>query len=62
MKSKAFWKSKTFWVNVIAVGALILQSQTDTYVLDVETQAGLLGIVNLILRCVTKENIDWGSA
>ena len=55
---KPFWKSKTFWANIIAVVALIFQTQFG-FVISPEEQVAILGVINLILRAVTKEPITW---
>jgi len=55
---KIWWKSKTFWVNAIALGAIVAQSQFG-YILLPEGQLVLLSIINLILRKITKEEIVW---
>jgi hypothetical protein len=58
--AKRFWQSKTFWVNLIAAGALIYQGVTGhEVVLSPEQQAIILAVVNLVLRAVTKEPITW---
>ena len=54
--AKNIWKSKMFWVNIIAIIAMIVQSQTGE-VLTFEVQAGILAIVNLGLRAITNEEI-----
>jgi len=56
MDKKAWWRSKTLWVNVIAGIALLFQSRYG-FVLDAETQGALLAVVNLALRLVTKEPV-----
>jgi len=53
---KPFWRSKTFWVNIIAVIGIMTQTQFG-FVISPEEQAALLGVINLILRAVTKEPI-----
>ena len=58
MESKAIWLSKTFWLNVLAVVALIVQSQFG-FVISPELQASLLMILNVILRLVTKTEVTW---
>lgn len=55
---KPWYTSKTLWLNAIAVLALIIQSQAN-FVIDVEAQAGLLAFINLVLRLITKEPINW---
>ena len=58
MEQKIWWKSKTFWVNVIALGSIVAQSQFG-YILLPEGQVAILALINLILRKVTKEEIIW---
>ena len=55
---KKVWKSKTFWVNVIAILALLAQTQVG-FIIDAEAQAALLAVINLGLRAVTKTPIAW---
>ena len=54
---KSILKSKTFWVNLLSIAGLIVQSQTG-YIIDPATQAMGLGLVNGILRTVTKEPVS----
>ena len=60
METKHWWASKMIWVNVIAVVAIILNSQYGID-LDTEVQAALatsiLAIVNIVLRVVTNQPI-----
>lgn len=53
---KSFIRSKTMWVNAIAIAGLFLQSQFG-FVFAGEEQAALLVVVNLILRAITKEEV-----
>jgi hypothetical protein len=55
---KIWWKSKTFWVNVIAVGAIILRSEYGL-ILTPLGEVALLSTINLVLRAVTKEQVVW---
>lgn len=55
---KKFWQSKTFWVNVLSIIAILVQTQTG-FVIDAEKQVVLLGAVNTLLRFITKEPIEW---
>jgi len=59
--SKTIWVSKTLWVNIIAIVALIVQTYTG-FVVDIEAQASMLAFVNVVLRLFTKKSITWTSA
>jgi hypothetical protein len=52
--------SKTLWLNVIAVIAMVVQGQTG-FVIDLDAQMAILGVVNILLRLVTKEPVVWKS-
>jgi len=54
MEDKKFYYSKTFWVNAIAGVAMVIQTVTGNEVLDIETQAVILAVVNIVLRFITK--------
>ena len=57
MEGKPLRKSKTFWVNLIALIALIVQTQTR-FVVTPEEQTAIVVVINMILRLVTKEKIE----
>jgi hypothetical protein len=57
---KSWYTSKTLWINLSAIGALIAQSQFG-YILSPEIQATILGIVNLALRTITNSPLDWST-
>lgn len=57
---KPFYMSKTFWVNLLALVALVCQAAFG-WVIEPETQAGILALINLLLRLVTKEAVTWTS-
>lgn len=54
---KKFYKSKTFWVNVLALASIVVQSQTG-FIIPPELQAGILSILNGVLRFTTTEPIQ----
>ena len=56
--SKEWLTSKTLWMNVLCIIALIAQSQFG-FVIDAALQASLLAMINILLRTVTKEPIVW---
>ena len=53
---KVWWKSKTLWLNFVALLAAVLQAKYGL-VLDSATQGIILATMNLILRGVTKDPI-----
>ena len=55
---KKWYLSKTIWVNAIAIAAGFLADKFGIQI-DSVTQVTILGIINLILRIVTKEEITW---
>ena len=57
MDSKPWYASKTLWVNAIAFAALLLQSFGTGFVIAPEEQAGILVVLNILLRLVTKTGI-----
>lgn len=54
--TKKIHQSKTVIVNIIALIAIIVQAQTGT-VINIETQAAIVTVVNIALRLITKEPI-----
>ena len=60
MNQKDFWKSKTFWVNLIAIIVFAIQMLwIKDFVIPVEIQGAILAVINFILRWATKEEIIW---
>ena len=57
MNTKRWYTSKTLWVNLLAIVALVAQAELG-YVLDAEAQAALLAVINLILRIITKKGLS----
>lgn len=63
--SKKWWQSKTMWVNIAAIVVAVQQLLTDLPS-DVvpgwllASVAGLLAVVNIILRLVTSKPISRG--
>lgn len=57
---KRWYTSKTLWINLIAVIALLVQSYTS-FVISPEIQTAALALINFVLRLVTKQPLDWGA-
>jgi len=55
---KSFWKSKTFWTNIVAAGAVLVQMRYG-FVIGLEYQAIVLSGVNMVLRAITHEPVSW---
>lgn len=56
-EGKSILGSKTFWINLIALIALIVQTQFG-FVIGAEEQIAIIAVINLVLRVVTKEPIE----
>lgn len=54
---KKFWRSKTLWVNMIALVAMVVQAKYG-FIIALEEQAAILVIANLVLRALTKEGLE----
>ena len=57
--SKEWYLSKTFWVNISALGLLIVQQFTG-FVIRPEEQAAILVLINLVLRAITGQTVTFG--
>lgn len=61
METKAWFASKTLWVNVVAIAAALAGAFSIDIGLDPEGQLAavgvIMGVVNVILRFVTKSAI-----
>ena len=55
---KKWYLSKTLWVNLIAIGALIVRAEYGL-ILTPEGEVALLAGINMLLRIITKEEIIW---
>lgn len=58
LQGKPFWLSRTFWVNTLALLALLAQTQWG-FIVGPEYQALALTFVNLILRKITTTAVTW---
>ena len=53
---KKYIKSKTLWINLIAIAAIIIQAEYG-FIVSPELEVAALGIINLILRKYTNEGL-----
>jgi hypothetical protein len=58
LMGKKFYESKTFWANIIAAGAILVQLKYG-FILSPEVQALLLTALNVGLRNLTDRPIEW---
>ena len=54
---KKWIRSKTLWVNLIAIVAIIIQAEYG-FVVSPEIELMVLGAVNLVLRKLTNEGLE----
>lgn len=55
---KKWYLSKTLWTNVVAVVGIVMAG-TVGIELSPESSVAILGVVNFILRLITKEPLGW---
>ena len=54
---KKWYKSKTMWTNAIGIVAIVAQAQFG-FIINVETQAAALLVINMFLRAITGERLE----
>jgi hypothetical protein len=54
---KDWWLSRTVWVNLLAFAAFMTQAVTGQDLLNIETQAVIIAVLNIILRFQTSDPI-----
>jgi len=54
---KPWYKSRTAWVNLAAVVVMAVQWAAGIELITLEAQAGILALVNIALRLITKTEI-----
>ena len=57
METKKWYASKTLWVNALAIAGAFLSSHFGI-TLTAEESAGVLAVVNIVLRIVTKHPLS----
>lgn len=55
--TKAWWTSKTIWTNVIALLWIFVGPVVGMPELSPETSIAILGVINVILRLITKTEV-----
>ena len=53
--NKAWFKSKTLWINLIAIIGIVFYGKG----FDATTVGIILGVINFILRLITKKPVVW---
>ncbi len=56
MEKKAFYLSKTFWVNIISIVG-VFTAHFAGYEINAEMTVTILGVINVVLRFITKKEI-----
>ena len=54
--AKKWYASKTLWVNAISVIGLIVMQFTGVEI-NAEATGGIIALVNIVLRVITKEGL-----
>jgi len=54
---KEWWKSKTLWVNVCAIGIMVAEYLLTEQIIMPEVHAIILAAINLALRVITKTGL-----
>ena len=55
---KKWYHSKTLWVNAIAAIALLVQAVVGYEAIDIEAQAAIIVVANLVLRIITHQGLS----
>jgi len=54
---KPLYLSRTFWLNLIAIAVMALQSMNG-FVISPEEQMAILAVINIFVRLLTREEIE----
>lgn len=58
MESKPFYLSKTFWVQVLALVAVVVPKTHDFIMANLGESAAIWAVVNVVLRILTKDKLS----
>ncbi len=56
-ETKKWYKSKTIWVNLVMIIALVVQTQVG-FAINAEEQIAVVAIINLGLRAITSSGLE----
>lgn len=56
---KPWYKSRTFWANVVSLVAIVLSTEFGI-TLTAEEVAAIMSVINIILRALTSEGLVLG--
>ena len=59
MENKIFYKSKTFWFNLITIAIGVVQVVSKTYPIPNELLGLIIGLGNLFLRTLTDKPLGF---
>lgn len=59
MLGKHFLVSKTLWTNALAIVGMAIFGDDVSQYFTATDQAAILGVINMILRIITKEPVSW---
>lgn len=58
MEQKKWYTSKTLWANLVSVAG-VFTAQFFGFEIGAEKAMAILGVINMVLRFVTKSEIVW---
>jgi len=58
MQPKPFYLSKTFWVQVVAIVAVVIPASRDFIQNNLSESAGAWAVINLVLRAISKQKLS----
>lgn len=57
MQAKPIWQSKTFWANIVALAGTLVGTEVLNAEMQGEIVAGIMAVLNVVLRFVTKQPV-----
>lgn len=57
VENKKWYKSKTVYLNLVALALIVVQSSVGVEVIPVEFQTMIVAVLNMVVRCITSTNI-----